>query len=138
MIEKEERIDIYTIPPNFAEEGTLLSGRIKTRNAVETAAVLLVLVPVLMSLEMTGKAKIYIGVIILVPTVILSVLGIQGESLFVFIGSFFQYVRRRRYLAPPDAGYRLERNRKKEKLGKRGKCVYGRKGRRESGTETRD
>ena len=35
-MEQEDRIDIYTIPPNFTEEGTLLSGRIKTRNGVET------------------------------------------------------------------------------------------------------
>ena len=39
-MEQEDRIDIYTIPPNFAEEGTLLSGRIKTRNAVETGVIL--------------------------------------------------------------------------------------------------
>ena len=43
-MEQEDRIDIYTIPPNFAEEGTLLSGRIKTRNAVETGVILLILV----------------------------------------------------------------------------------------------
>ena len=47
-MEQEDRIDIYIIPPNFAEEGTLLSGRIKTRNAVETGVILLVLVPVLL------------------------------------------------------------------------------------------
>lgn len=33
---ENNRIDIYTIPPNFAEEGTILSGRVKTRNAFET------------------------------------------------------------------------------------------------------
>lgn len=26
---EDNRIDIYTIPPNFAEEGTILSGRVK-------------------------------------------------------------------------------------------------------------
>lgn len=37
MSEQKERIDMYFIPPNFAEEGTVLSGRLRTRNAVETA-----------------------------------------------------------------------------------------------------
>ena len=37
MSEPKERIDLYFIPPNFAEEGTVLSGRLRTRNAVETA-----------------------------------------------------------------------------------------------------
>ena len=57
-MEQEDRIDIYTIPPNFAEEGTLLSGRIKTRNAVETGVILLILVPVLLSLNTTGWCRI--------------------------------------------------------------------------------
>ena len=47
---QEDRIEIYTIPPNFAEEGTMFSGRIKTRNAVETAVLLSVLLPLLLSL----------------------------------------------------------------------------------------
>lgn len=28
-MDQEDRIDVYTIPPNFAEEGTLFSGRVK-------------------------------------------------------------------------------------------------------------
>ena len=50
-MDQEDRIEIYTIPPNFAEEGTLFSGRVKTRNAVETAILLSVLLPILLSLE---------------------------------------------------------------------------------------
>lgn len=117
-MEQEDRIEIYTIPPNFAEEGTLLSGRIKTRNAVETGMLLFVLVPILLSLDTTARVKMYLAMIILVPVVILSVIGVQGESLFAFIGSFFRYVRRRRYLGPPDERYRMEQNRRKKKLQK--------------------
>ena len=127
-MEQEDRIDIYTIPPNFAEEGRLLSGRIKTRNAVETGVILLVLVPVLLSLNTTARVKMYLGMIVLVPMVILSVIGVQGESLFAFIASFFQYVRRRRCLGRPDERYRMEQNRRK----KREQKVRGRK--REGGT----
>ena len=54
---EDNRIDIYTIPPNFAEEGTILSGRVKTRNAFETALILAGLVPLIMSLSVTGKTK---------------------------------------------------------------------------------
>lgn len=117
-MEQEDRIEIYTIPPNFAEEGTLLSGRIKTRNAVETGVLLLILVPLLLSLDTTARVKMYLAMIVLVPVVILSVIGVQGESLFAFIGSFFQYVRRRRYLTVPDERYRMEQNRRKKKLQK--------------------
>ena len=117
-MEQEDRIEIYTIPPNFAEEGTLLSGRIKTRNAVETGVLLFILVPILLSLDTTIRVKMYLAMIVLVPVVILSVIGVQGESLFAFIGSFFQYVRRRRYLTVPDERYRMEQNRMKKKLQK--------------------
>lgn len=120
-MDQEDRIEVYTIPPNFAEEGTLFSGRVKTRNAVETAMLLMVLVPLLFSLDTTVKIKMYIGMIVLVPVVVLSVIGIQGESLFAFIASFFRYVRRRRRLTEPDERYRLELNRRKEKIRKGGK-----------------
>lgn len=90
-MDQDDRIEIYTIPPNFAEEGTLFSGRIKTRNAVETAILLSVLLPILLSLELSVKAKMYLGMIVLVPMVILAVLGVQGESLFAFVASFFGF-----------------------------------------------
>ena len=105
---EDNRIDIYTIPPNFAEEGTILSGRVKTRNAFETALILAVLVPIIMSLNVTGKTKLYIGMIVLVPVIILAILGVQGESLFAFIASFFKFLKRRRSLSVPDERYRLE------------------------------
>lgn len=120
-MDQEDRIEIYTIPPNFAEKGTILSGRVKTRNAVETAMLLMVLVPLLFSLDTTVKIKMYIGMIVLVPMVVLSVIGIQGESLFTFIASFFRYLKRRRCLTEPDERYRLEQNRRKEKVQRGGK-----------------
>lgn len=131
-MDQDDRIEIYTIPPNFAEEGTLFSGRVKTRNAVETAILLSVLLPILLSLELSVKAKMYLGIIILVPVIILAVLGIQGESLFAFIASFFQFLRRRRVLLPPDERYRLTQNRKKEKAMRGGRKRYGK----EQGRET--
>ena len=112
---EDNRIDIYTIPPNFAEEGTILSGRVKTRNAFETALILAVLVPIIMSLNVTGKTKLYIGMIVLVPVIILAIMGVQGESLLAFIASFFKFLKRRRNLSVPDERYRLEQSRKRER-----------------------
>ena len=61
---EENRIDIYTIPPNFAEEGTILSGRVKTRNALETALILAGLVPLILSFwpswGFRGKASLHL------------------------------------------------------------------------------
>lgn len=126
-MDREDRIDIYTLPPNFAEEGTMFSGRVKSRNAVETAIILMVLVPLLFSLDTTVKVKMYIGMIVIVPVVVLAVIGIQGESLFAFIASFFRYLKRRRCLTVPDERYRLEQNRRKERAEKGGRKARGKK-----------
>lgn len=118
MSESKERIDLYFIPPNFAEEGTVLSGRLRTRNAVETAVLVFFMLKPLTMLDTTLKIKIYIGVAVILPVMIVSLIGIQGESLTAFLMSFFRYIRQRRVLAPPDTGYRLERNRRLKKLAR--------------------
>lgn len=118
MSEQKERIDMYFIPPNFAEEGTVLSGRLRTRNAVETAILVFFMLKPLTMLDTTLKTKIYIGVAVILPVTIISLMGIQGESLTAFLISFLRYVRQRRILKPPDAGYRLERNRRLQKLAR--------------------
>lgn len=118
MSEPKERIDLYFIPPNFAEEGTVLSGRLRTRNAVETAILVFFMLKPLTMLDTTLKNKIYIGVAVILPVMIVSLLGIQGESLTAFLMSFFRYVRQRRVLAPPDTGYRLERSRRLKKIAR--------------------
>lgn len=118
MSEPKERIDLYFIPPNFAEEGTVLSGRLRTRNAVETAILVFFMLKPLTMLDTTLKIKIYIGVAVILPVMIVSLIGIQGESLTAFLMSFFRYIRQRRVLAPPDTGYRLERNRRLKKLAR--------------------
>jgi len=69
-------------------------------------------------LDTTLKIKIYIGVAVILPVMIVSLIGIQGESLTAFLMSFFRYIRQRRVLAPPDTGYRLERNRRLKKLAR--------------------
>ena len=53
MSEPKDQIDLYFIPPNFAEEGTVLSGRLRTRNAVETAILVFFMLKPLTMLDTT-------------------------------------------------------------------------------------
>ena len=137
---RKGRVDIYTIPPNFAEEGTLFSGRVRTRNAVETVILVFFLLQALLALEWEMKAKIYAGVIVLIPGTIFSILGVQGESLSSFVFHFFCYLKKRRLLTEPDGRDRLNRRlRKMEKRKKKrgsGKGGAGYK-QRSQGTETK-
>ncbi|MBS6094182.1 hypothetical protein [Enterocloster bolteae] len=95
-----------------------MSGRLRTRNAVETAILVFFMLKPLTMLDTTLKIKIYIGVAVILPVMIVSLIGIQGESLTAFLMSFFRYIRQCRLLAPPDTGYRLERNRRLKKLAR--------------------
>ena len=122
------KVDIYTIPPNFAEEGTILSGRVRTRNAVETVLLVLFLFQGLMMLPAGNRTKIYVGVIVLLPAAIFSLLGVQGESLSSFIFHFFCYLKKKRLLSEPTGRDRLERNRRLRKREKKLRKQKTRKG----------
>ena len=41
MSMKQEENDLYIIPPNFIESGTLFGGTVKIRNAIEAAIITL-------------------------------------------------------------------------------------------------
>ena len=109
---QRERSDVYIIPPNFAKEGTLFSGRIEGRNAFEAAVLFIVLFRILLFLDVSIKIRIYIGIIVILPLTILAVVGVNGESLLSFIIQFIRFVTRRRVVTVPDGQYRLKRNRR--------------------------
>lgn len=112
---QRERVDVYTIPPNFAQEGTIFSGRVRFRNAFEAGFLGVCLLQVLLSMDWSIRGRIYAGVIVIIPVVIFAVLGIQGESLTSFLSQFMKYLHRRRILTAPDGKYRLKRNRRLKK-----------------------
>ena len=85
---QRERSDVYIIPPNFAKEGTLFSGRIEGRNAFEAAVLFIVLFRILFFIDVSIKLRIYIGIIVILPLTILAVVGVNGESLLSFIIQF--------------------------------------------------
>lgn len=115
----KERADVYTIPPNFAKEGTILSGRVEARNAVEAAILVFLLFQLLMAADLSVKGKIYAGIIVILPVAIFAVIGVQGESLTSFIFQLFCYLTKRRTLTVPDGRYRLKRNRRLKKRQKK-------------------
>lgn len=124
-IAQRERVDVYTIPPNFAQEGTILSGRVRFRNAFEAGILGVLLFQILLSMDWGIRVKIYVGVAVLIPALIFAVLGVQGESLTSFLFQFVRYLNRRRVLTVPDGKYRLKRNRRLAKLKKKSRRGKG-------------
>ncbi len=99
---KNEERDIYTIPPNFIEDGTLLGGMFKTRNVVE-AGILAVLIGVpVLSLNFSLTARIIILCLTALPLTLVALIGINGSSLSSFFLQLISFLRNRRVLSAKD------------------------------------
>lgn len=120
--DKQERQDIYVIPPNFIESGTFFGGMLKIRNTFEAGVLALGAgVPVL-CLGVSLTAKIIILCFTALPLGILALVGISGESLSSFAFIFIKYLRNRRIVGqqPEQAerGEGLERKKKSRRKKK--------------------
>lgn len=104
---RNEERDVYVIPPNFIEGGTLLGGMFKTRNVMEAGVLgLLVGLPVL-NLGISLTTRVIILCLTALPLVLVALIGISGSSLSAFILQFFRFLRNRRVLnrePPTDSG----------------------------------
>ena len=95
---RQEERDVYIIPPNFIEGGTLMGGMFKTRNVIEAGVLgALTGVPVL-KLPFSLTTRIIILCLTTLPLVLAALIGIGGGSLSEFILQFFSFLRNRRTL----------------------------------------
>lgn len=89
--------DIYIIPPNFIETGTILGGMFKIRNAIEAGILAVAIgVPVFLFVPMGLTARIIILCLTALPAALVALIGISGESLSRFLLLFLKYLRNRR------------------------------------------
>ena len=96
---KPEEFEVYVIPPNFMEGGTLFGGLLKTRNPIEAVILgLAVGVPVL-HLPFSLTVRVVILCLTALPLVLLALIGVSGMSLSAFIRLFFCLLHNRRILS---------------------------------------
>ena len=99
MEQNDSEFDVYYIPPNFIEGGTVLGGLFKLRNTVEAGILALCVgIPVFM-LETDITAKVLILCFTALPLALLALIGISGESLFSYICGFLKFLTRRRVIS---------------------------------------
>ena len=104
MTKKDEETDqIYYIPSNFIDTGTLFGGMVKLRNMIEAAAAAIVAGLPILRLHISATAKIIIACFTVLPLGLFAVMGVSGESLSSFIVGFIKFVKNRRVLgsSPP-------------------------------------
>ena len=92
----QEENDIYIIPPNFIDTGTIFGGTIKLRNAVEALILALLIGVPVFHLPVTLTTKIIIACLTVLPAGLFAIIGIGGESLSSFVLNFFVYLKNRR------------------------------------------
>ncbi len=110
--------DLYTIPPNFIEGGTIFGGAFKIRNVIEAGIVaVLVGVPVL-SLGFSLTIRIIILCMTALPLALLALIGFGGECLSTFILSFFKFLKNRRIITKHEKDTDQKKYKKKSPVKK--------------------
>ena len=100
---KDER-DIFLIPPNFLNEGSLFGGMLKLRNTLEAVILIVgVTIPILKITALSFTGKIIALCLTALPIGIFALIGIGGESLTAFLLNFFRFLRSRRSYYKSDA-----------------------------------
>ncbi len=95
----EEENKYYVIPANYTDSGKWLGGLLSFRNAVETVILLAVLGYIEGALiPMSGTVRIIVMVLTMLPLGLITMMGIDGDSLFQYVGHIFKFLKRKRKL----------------------------------------
>ncbi len=96
--QNQSEIDVYHIPPNFIEGGTVLGGLFKLRNVIEAGILAFFVGMPIFMLDIDVSVKIIILCMTALPLSLLALIGISGESLSSYIFGFFKFLTNRRIL----------------------------------------
>lgn len=98
MEEKENNL-VYMIPANYTDSGRLFGGMFAVRNAIE-AVILVVLLGFIeiKLIPMPTTVRIVVMVLTVLPSAIVAMMGIDGESLTQYLMHIFRFVKNKRKL----------------------------------------
>lgn len=87
----------YSIPANYTDSGKLFGGMLAPRNAIETLILLVVFGYIeLFLIPMPTMVKVIVAVVTLIPLAMISLMGINGDSLFQYFGHIVKHLSRKR------------------------------------------
>ena len=118
-MEEKEYSNVYAIPANYTDSGKLLGGMLETRNAVETGVlVILIGYPEMFWLPVTATTKIVVMTLTILPTAVVSLMGIDNDSLLQYFGHIVRFLHKRRKLHFRRVGYKYDPKELKRKPSK--------------------
>ena len=98
MARQTEERDVYRIPENFVDTGTVMGGMFKLRNVIEAGVIAAVFILPLFKVNLSLTAKIIIACLTALPLGLLALIGINGESLSTFILGLFKFLQNKRVI----------------------------------------
>lgn len=108
-LDEREFSNVYAIPANYTDSGKILGGMLEPRNAIETIIlVALVGYPELILISMPGTIRIVVMVLTLLPLAVISMTGIDGDSLSQYLGHMIIFLFNRRKLHMRRIGYQYD------------------------------
>ena len=94
-----EEEKIYAIPANYTDSGRLFGGMVSPRNAIETLIIVVSLGYVeLFLIPMAVTGKVIVAVVTLIPLGMVSMMGIDGDSLFGYLGHILTFLTHKKKL----------------------------------------
>lgn len=125
-LDEREFSNVYAIPANYTDSGKILGGMLEPRNAIETIIlVALVGYPELILISMPGTIRIVVMVLTLLPLAVISMMGIDGDSLGQYLGHMIAFLFNRRKLHMRRIGYKYDPKQLKVKKKSKGKKKTG-------------
>ena len=107
--------NVFAIPANYTDSGKIFGGMLELRNAVEAGLLLLLAgYPELAWLPVAGTVKIVIMTVTLLPLGVLGVMGIDGDSLFQYLGHVLKFAVDRRKIHMGRVGHSYDPKAKKK------------------------
>ena len=121
-MDEKEYSNVYAIPANYTDSGKLLGGMLETRNAIETVLLVVLLgYPELILIPMPGTIRIVVMTVTLLPLAVVSMMGIDGDSLFQYVGHMIRFWINRRKLHFRRVGYKYDQSQLRKKKKSKGK-----------------
>lgn len=98
-LEEKEYNNIYAIPANYTDSGKIFGGMLELRNTIEAALIVIIIgYPELMLIPMATTLRIVVMTVTLIPVAVIALMGIDGNSLFQYVGHMIRYFINRRNL----------------------------------------
>ena len=111
-MDEQEFSNVYHIPANYTDSGKLLGGMLETRNAIEAGILVLAIgYPELMWLPVKPLTKVVVMIITLVPTGVLALMGVSGDSLGQYLHHMIKFRLNKRKLHMRRVGRRRAKKR---------------------------